>query len=274
MHRPNKPRKSRIVRSLKVSIFSKVRVTNILLFQDDERSAVLYLYSRVSHKGAVLYGIRGGPVPKDSFSGFSSHRKWQPLGYVSQWGGMEIGSEMLYPVSVVDGMVHQLGGWPLRFEIQQLQVHGLEKGIKCPIGEAVVTSSCNRFLKRSSKLYKEYSYIVHTSPPFYNHSSTGDPFKLLRLCYRNSLSAAFDLTDSISTTGRVAIAVPLLGAGARGFPLETALEIAASETLSWCRENSEQSVKHTQLCIAFGIPDKDTAELLSSKLKLKMFEKL
>ena len=36
---------------------------------------------------------------------------WQPLGYVSSWGGMEVGQGMLYATSVVDGLVHQLGGW-------------------------------------------------------------------------------------------------------------------------------------------------------------------
>jgi hypothetical protein len=58
------------------------------------------------------YFPRGGPVPdKDIFSSSSSmHRDWQPLGYVSNWGGMEVGNGMLYPVSVVDGLVHQLGG--------------------------------------------------------------------------------------------------------------------------------------------------------------------
>jgi O-acetyl-ADP-ribose deacetylase (regulator of RNase III) len=206
---------------------------------------------------------RGGPTPKDSYTGFTSHRKWQPLGYVSQWGGMEIGSEMLYPVSVVDGMVHQLGGWPLRLEIEQLPVYDDDKSIKCPLGEAVVTPSCSRYFKLSSKLYQEYSYIVHTSPPFFNHCHTGDPSNFLRLCYRNSLTKASHLTDN---TERVAVAVPLLGAGARGFPLEVAVEIAASETLHWFRERSKKTANGTKMCIAFGIPDIKTAELLVTKL--------
>jgi hypothetical protein len=54
------------------------------------------------------YFPRGGPVPEKISS--SMHRDWQPLGYVSNWGGMEVGNGMLYPVSVVDGLVHQLGG--------------------------------------------------------------------------------------------------------------------------------------------------------------------
>jgi O-acetyl-ADP-ribose deacetylase (regulator of RNase III) len=212
----------------------------------------------------VFYESRGGPTPKEPFSGFTSHRKWQPLGYVSQWGGMEIGSEMLYPVSVVDGMVHQLGGWPLRFEIEKLPAYDHDKRIKCPLGEAVVTSSCSRYFKLSSRLYQEYSYIVHTSPPFFNHCHTGDPSKVLRLCYRDSLTKASDLTDT--STERVAVAVPLLGAGARGFPVEVAAEIAASETVHWFRERSKKTANASKMRMAFGIPDKNTAELLVSKL--------
>ena len=35
------------------------------------------------------YFPRGGPVPK--LKPKSMHKDWQPLGYVSNWGGMEVG---------------------------------------------------------------------------------------------------------------------------------------------------------------------------------------
>ncbi len=168
---------------------------------------------------------------------------------------------MLYPVSVVDGMVHHLGGWPLRMEIAQLPTIDRDENIKCRLGEAVVTSSCSKLFIPSSGLSKEYSYVVHTAPPFYNHCPSDDPCKILRLCYRNSLTKAFAITNTTR------VAVPLLGAGARGFPLDIAVEIAISETLSWCTEQREESNKNTAAKrVVFGIPDKETARFIVSKL--------
>ena len=54
------------------------------------------------------YFPRGGPVPSSDIK--TMHKDWQPLGHVSSWGGMEVGSGMMYAVSVIDGLVHQLGG--------------------------------------------------------------------------------------------------------------------------------------------------------------------
>jgi len=174
---------------------------------------------------------------------------------------MEIGTGMLYPVSVVDGMVHQLGGRALRFEIMLLPTKDRDENIKCPLGEAVVTTS-GLF---STELSKEYAYIIHTAPPFYEHSPRGDPRKTLRNCYRNSLTKASSLTVDGAPPR---VAVPLLGAGARGFPLNVAIEIAVCETVSWCLEQCESNNDSNKvLYIAFGIPDERTADQVVKKFQ-------
>jgi len=176
---------------------------------------------------------------------------------------MEVGSGMLYSVSVVDGLVHQLGGWPLRMEIKLLPTIQ-EPDEKCPVGSAVVTS-CGF----SSDLSNEYDYVVHTVPPFYKHHP--DPNECLRNCYRSSFAKAFDLT---TTNNRVA--TPLLGAGARGFPLDVAVDVAASESIFWLSSVGDNSITERYdssggddgiyRTVAFGIPDEKTAELMVEAL--------
>jgi O-acetyl-ADP-ribose deacetylase (regulator of RNase III) len=155
--------------------------------------------------------------------------------YVSQWGGMDVGDGMLYPASVVDGLVHQLGGTKLAIECKWIT--SFRGG--CPIGTSVTTQY------GSEELMKAFDMIIHTSPPFYRHHD--DSINLLRHCYKSSLFSAF----SEDTDKRVA--VPLIGAGGRGFPLETALNIAAAESTIW--KDDERSSANTPKTIAFGIPE-------------------
>lgn len=158
--------------------------------------------------------------------------------YVSQWGGMDVGDGMLYPVSVIDGIVHQVGGTKLAMECKYISLfYG-----GCPIGEAVKT------FHGSAELIKSFDMIIHTSPPFFKYHN--DPIKMLRQCYKSSLLYAF----SENVTRKVAI--PLIGAGCRGFPLETALKVAASETTVW--KNNESSCLKDRCTIAFGLPDVST----------------
>jgi O-acetyl-ADP-ribose deacetylase (regulator of RNase III) len=166
------------------------------------------------------------------------HRDWQPLGYVSSWGGMEVGSGMMYPVTVVDGLVHLHGGWTLQAEIalrkwlrnvtNRSSTYGKDdfESLFCPVGTAMVTSSGFR-----SELSRHYDAVVHTTPPFYLHDA--NPQQGLMECYERSLEAAFHETRFGSTVVRpsprpeLRAAVPLLGSGARGFPSDVAMSLAA-----------------------------------------------
>ena len=62
------------------------------------------------------YFPQGGPEPKEQPKKYE-HRI---MGYVSQWGGMDLGTGMLFAANVVDGLVHQLGGWKLALWLKLL----------------------------------------------------------------------------------------------------------------------------------------------------------
>lgn len=189
------------------------------------------------------YFPRGGPVPK--IKPRSMHADWQPLGYVTSWGGMEVGSGMLYPVSVVDGLVHNIGGTKLALECKFIQT--LKGG--CPTGQAVVTT------QGSDSLIRMYPRIIHTSPPFYNDV---DSFQSLKQCYSSSLTLAFSFDDVKK------VACPLIGAGARGFPYSDAIAIASSQVLEW--QTNERDEIYDEQTVAFGIPDPTIATQLVDAL--------
>jgi O-acetyl-ADP-ribose deacetylase (regulator of RNase III) len=162
------------------------------------------------------------------------HKDWQPLGFVSNWGGMEIGDQMMYRVSCVDGLVQELGGLTLRAEIQL-------RGTVCPVGKAVKTTA------GKGQLSRNYQKILHTSPPFYRDENS---CALLEQCYQSVLK----LIESDNEFERVAF--PLLGAGVRGFPSNMATKIAAQACVPWCHEVSEGRCKS----VVFGLVDHELAD--------------
>ena len=208
------------------------------------------------------YFPRGGPVPETSPK--SMHKNWQPLGYVTQWGGMEVGDGMLYPVSVVDGLVHQLGGWKLKLECKLKSL----SSDKCPVGTAILTHA------GGDELSRHYDHIIHTSPPFFkstNNSTefytyTDDPIEDLSRCYQSSIALATSSID-IASSSPLFVCCPLLGAGARGFPYETAIKVAAEESFRWLKNNhsnnkntvNRNGLGEKHIVLAFGIPDLSVA---------------
>jgi O-acetyl-ADP-ribose deacetylase (regulator of RNase III) len=153
---------------------------------------------------------------------------------------MELKEGMMFAGNVVDGLVHELGGWPLRIQCMMKD--------EVPVGKAVSTGPGGR------RLRQEYNQIIHTVPPFYKHHE--NPKQYLSECYRNALSLAFSQAEYGSSSIRVAC--PLIGAGGRGFPLETAIRVAATESVRW-RDSDGTGNNFT---IAFGIPDETTAVAL------------
>ena len=190
------------------------------------------------------YFPRGGPVPREK--PHSMHKDWQPLGFVSQWGGMEVGSGMMYPVSVVDGLVHQFGGWRLEYECRLKAIMSMNSEA-CPVGEAVITSA------GSDELRKSYQKIVHTTPPFFKYHD--NPQQALHSCYANAMRLAFQEGNRVAT--------PLLGAGARGFPIDDAIRVAATATREWCQESGSNPE-----VIIFALLEEEHAKQLFSLLDM------
>ena len=186
------------------------------------------------------------------------------MGHVTQWGGMDVGDGMMFSAAVVDGLVHQLGGIRLSAECK---LKGMLRGggsAACPEGTSIVTSA------GGPQLQAEYDNIVHTVPPFFKHPPREDcdVMEMLRDCYRSSFELAFDTFDGgIAQDQRVA--VPLLGAGCRGFPVDIAVQVAAEESAKWMHLSlddgaisSEESTGSGQQVIAFGLLEEDIARQL------------
>lgn len=172
-------------------------------------------------------------------------------GFVSQWGGMEVGSGMLFPVSVVDGLVHQLGGWSLQAEIAMKRLVSKQP---CPVGSAVRTSAGRGDLQR------EYDAIIHTTPPFYEHDD--EPKAKLRQCYDAALNLAFESQEKDLT-----VAIPLLGAGARGFPSSVAIDLAAQVASDWVKRGEDEKNRCSYLqTVAFGLLEDTYAQALSTAI--------
>jgi O-acetyl-ADP-ribose deacetylase (regulator of RNase III) len=195
------------------------------------------------------YFPKGGPVPIEK--PISMHKDWQPLGFVSQWGGMEVGGGMLYPASVVDGLVHQYGGWKLQAECKLKRLIAGSNDV-CPVGSAVITMS--------GGLQDEYEAIVHTPPPFYKFDE--EPEYFLSKCYQCAFETAFAANYS-------RIATPLLGAGERGFPEDVAIRIAANASLQWYQDDRDPAVLATnngEQVIAFGLLERHLVDDLVNAL--------
>lgn len=204
------------------------------------------------------YFPKGGPVPEDTVSGAAAvQRDWVPPGFVSKWGGMEIGSEMMYSVQVVDGLITMLGGEALRRECRRLPVRGpWGSDIRCPQGEAVRTGA-------PGGLAKLFGSIVHTVPPFFaRDEQTGAPSRewraLLRSCWLRALEEA--------APGPV-ITAPLLGAGARGAPVGEASRVAASAVASWLRAPSTGSPSSRSCELFLSVQTEEVAALLAAELE-------
>ena len=196
----------------------------------------------------------GGPEPPPSFKiGKDSH---PIMGYVTSWGGMEVGNGMSFASNTVDGIVHQYGGKELKRECEIALSNIWNDGVrKVSEGMAISTPTVGSELRKASG----YDLLVHTVPPFvdqdYRHddettsTTTGEEDNaeeivdynnfLLAECYLNSLRMAAAVSSSSSV---LKIACPLLGAGCRGFPTERAIQVAASTTTRWMTGNSTSEI--------------------------------
>ena len=212
---------------------------------------------------------------------------------------------MLFPAAVIDGLVHQLGGKQLQKECSMLNEHSLshvycnqqsvtvlseDQDVKCPVGTAVISSAGGAELKA------EYDNIVHTVPPFFKYPpSFSDElsavlgidaneeswaYDLLLSCYHQSFELAFGQRHDyrnqwiISLLGKQLVhnpennrvAVPLLGAGCRGFPVSMAIDAAAKGSTFWLSQTQEAEPKK-DCVVAFGLLETSDADELASKIE-------
>jgi len=164
------------------------------------------------------------------------------MGFVSQWGGMDVGSGMVFASNTVDGLIHQIGGKKLasRLETQ------LESRERIDEGQAVYTVGVGA-----------YKHLVHTIPPFFRANDSGEN-RLLQNCYQASLNVA---ADQMTFEKDTRIACPLLGAGCRGFPRSEAVFHCAEALSNLKMTSSTAALDETKrVTLAFGIPSHDVRE--------------
>eukprot|EP00435_Cladocopium_sp_Y103_P020133 s4210_g4.t3 len=152
----------------------------------------------------------------------------------SRWCGMEAGSSMFYPMQVVDGRVHRLGGSSLREACERLPERS--PGVKCPTGEAVVTEA-------TAGLRTYFEHIVHAVPCGWNSITNEyreDEAFTSFVFFLAALEKAWSCGSAPTVTS------PLLGAGARGAPVEEAAQVGAKAIATWA-----QAPVQGILCLAF-----------------------
>ncbi len=119
----------------------------------------------------------------------------------------------------VDGAIHRAGGASILQECDQIR--RMEGG--CQPGHAVITGGGNL----------KCQYVIHTVGPKYRDGRVDEP-KILRDAYQSSLTLA-------NTYELKSIAIPSIGTGAYGYPLEEAAEIALDTVHKFCQTDTTLS---------------------------------
>lgn len=177
------------------------------------------------------YFPKSGPVPTD-YTG--KGQKWQPLGYVTSWGGMDVGEGMVYSSQTVDGIAHREAGEGLKEEIRGLSggllgrwkallSNNNEPPILVNTGDAIATSAHN--------LSPSFSKLIHTPPPFKDDDGSRE---LLGKCYESALMISGD-----------AVVTPLIGSGCRGFTYAEAAEVFWSAI----HKIDQRKELHVMICV-------------------------
>lgn len=149
-----------------------------------------------------------------------------PLQTSDRWGGMEAGDRLRYPVQAVDGLVTIQCGQGLRDYVARLPRD--QDGLACREGGAVATPAFGG-------LRGTFDVLVHTAVPTYARGRGA----LLSDCYASVLG----LCEAHSSASGVSFfACPLLGAGARQWPLDEAVAAAVEGIGGWA--GSKTAARH------------------------------
>ena len=157
-----------------------------------------------------------------------------------------------YPFQVIDGLVTEFGGDELQRELLHTSSMDREGDVRCPVGCAVLTRDIG-------ELRELYRAVIHAVPPFYHGNKQWED---------QSIQTYHAALDCAAASGLTTIAIPLLGAGARGvdLPKPEALRVAAAALVSWQGSNDEEMM----MTARFGVQDSTTAHALADALEAVM----
>ena len=111
----------------------------------------------------------------------------------------------------VDGAIHRRGGPAIMAETREKYPNG------CPTGSAVISGAGNLPAK----------YVIHAVGPVWHGGQSGEK-ELLASAYRRSLELAVEHECR-------SVAFPAISAGAYGYPLEQAAELALQTAIDFLR---------------------------------------
>lgn len=185
---------------------------------------------------------KGGPTPSAPTIGVPPNAM-QKTRRVSQ--------SILYPSETVDGAASELGGSRQQWVIQEnvpIVNDDETYPIRCPIGDARSVPAVNSL--------SHFDALILTVAPFWPGEATCEWTDQLKSSYLQSFRL-----------GNGNLAVPLLGAGARGAPLCEASKVAAEsvQELIQMKEKSEEYLRLESVC--FSVLDEDVAEELDEAFR-------
>lgn len=153
---------------------------------------------------------------------------------------------VIYPPQSIDGLVTELGGPELAAACSALG--GL------PTGSAAITPAFGELLGTYKNIVHACAPIYHGEDKAWNGAEADSWSSALHDCYHATYSAADD-------AGLANLAMPLLGAGARGAPAGKAAHIAATATAAWHPRNRAPSTECLRE-VRFAVQHPETAHVL------------
>ena len=202
------------------------------------------------------YFPRGGPLPPPPPPGLEKSS--------SGWGGLDAGSNMLYPAQVVDGLVHMHAGGNLRKALEAVPVDEWS-GVRVQPGGAYVTPAFELM---------NFDLIAHTPTPFWPEDAKTELESFLKWgnnitsCFVNGVNALHVPMSESKEPQPLAIALPLLGAGAAGAPAEACAEMAAQATSILAQELQHEG-RGGPLLLRFVLPGEAELALVSRAFEEK-----
>ena len=140
----------------------------------------------------------------------------------------------------VDGAIHRVGGPTIETELYKIKA----QISSCPAGQAVLTKAGNLPAK----------WVVHAVGPVYQDGKHGER-ELLASCYRVAL-------DLAAQKNARTVAFPAISAGAYGYPLEEAAQVAVETVAAELADARDEMER-----VTFVLFDRETYDAFDRAVK-------